>query len=159
MLFYSCGENDDINQSTIAKLSQYQKATRVLMNNFRHIKQAVNFKDYDSTRQVERYTVINCTKYYFENTVAVSNPDLLRLLSLWNQKLIDIDAALSMNKDSSVTFTTEQNIGTFSGIYHFMVYDPLGNKGGLEKQYSQILKEQKLDNHWYYFIVRKNYVD
>ena len=159
MLFCSCGENDDINQSAISKLSQYKAATKILLNNLGQIKLAVNYKEYDSVKQLKRYTVVNSTKYYFKNTVAVNSPNLHKLLSLWEQKLIDKDAGLSINADSAVIFTTEQNIGTFSGISHYIVYDPSGNKGGLEKQYSQILKQQKLDSLWYYFIVRKNYVD
>ena len=156
-LFVSCGQQ--FNQNTILNFDRYKKAKEILINNLDEIKKAIDFHDSDSPADI-----LNANRYYFENSVLKrNNSDLKSILALWDDKLIPDDnvfGTITITKDSTLIFRTGFNdIGMFSGVSHFIVYDPKENNGGLGKENSEILKKKKLEDHWFYIIEKKYYID
>ncbi len=160
LILTSCGHKVD--QDTVENLDKYKTAKEILFNNFEKIKTAVNYQYYDSTRQVHYSTIINSNRYYFENTVANNNTELKKVLTIWDDELIynhNVFGTLSLNRDSILTFTTDYDDGTFSGVGHYIVYNPTNDNSLFEKYGNEILEITNLNNGWFYLIQRRNYVD
>ena len=156
----SCGHN--IDQNTIDRLDEYKTAKEVLFNNFDKIKTAVGYQYNENTRQGNHSTIISSNRYHIKNTVAKNNTELKKLLTIWDDELIcnhKVFGKLSLNKDSILTFTTDYDNGTFSGIGHYIVYNPTNDNSYFEKYENEILEIKNLKNNWFYLIQKHNYVD
>jgi hypothetical protein len=161
LLLSSCGQ--DFNNNTISNLERYKVAKTILNKNLDFIKKAVNFHEYDSIKQTSNLVIFDSNKFYFENTIlAKRNDELKKIVALWNDKLILNNVAsgrITLKNDGVIIFCTELESGEFSGVGHFIVYDPKDDNGGLGKKDSEILKEKNLGNHWKYIIEKKYYID
>ncbi|MBC7525257.1 MAG: hypothetical protein H7239_12570 [Flavobacterium sp.] len=161
LLLSSCGH--DFNENIISNFDRYKVAKTILDKNLHFIKKAVNFQEYDSIKQLSNSIIFDSNKYYFENTILANrNDELKKVVALWNDKLILNDVAsgtITLKNDGVIIFCTASDIGEFSGVGHYIVYDPKDNNGELGKKDSEILKEKVLDIHWKYIIEKRYYVD
>ncbi len=159
-LLTSCGQKVD--QNTVDNLDKYKIAKDVLLDNFENIKEAVDYQHYDSVSQVHFSTITQANRYFFENTISKDNDSLRQLLSLWDDELIvneKVFGTLFLNGDSVVIFTTDYEDGFFSGIGHYVVYDPTDKNEILGKSGNEILEKKELEKHWTYIIEKKYYWD
>jgi hypothetical protein len=150
-----------VNPKTITNLDRFKCAKEIIIKNIDTIKMNVHFQPYDSIRRIEHLTIFNANRYYFENNVAKQNVELRSVLKLWDDKLIpdNTQGFITLTTDTNLLFDTYIDIGTFSAIRHFIVYNPKDNNGGLGLSNSKIIKRQELGNHWYYIIEERTYVD
>ena len=159
-LLTSCGQKVD--QNTVDNLDKYKIAKDVLIDNFENIKEAVDYQYYDSVRQVHFSTITQANRYFFENKISKDNDSLKQLLTLWDDGLIvneKVFGTLLINRDSVVIFTTDYKDGFFSGIGHYLVYDPTNKNEILGKNGNEILEKKELETHWTYIIEKKHYWD
>lgn len=160
VLLTSCGHNVD--RKTVNNLDKYKSAKDVLLRNLENIKEAVDYQYFDSVRQVHFSTITQANRYFFENTICKDNDSLKELLTLWDDGLIvneKVFGTLFINRDSIVIFTTDYNDGFFSGIGHYVVYDPTDKNEILGKNGNEIVEKKELEKHWTYVIEKKYYFD
>lgn len=160
ILLTSCGNK--IDQDKIDNLDKFIDAKNILLKNMEFIKLSVDYEEYDSIKQIHNSVIINSNQYYFENTISKENSELNKILSIWDNGLIEKDnvyGTIFLNKDSIVAFTTKFENGMFSGIGHYIVFNPTNSNQIFKKNGNEILELTKLDNNWYYLIQRKNFVD
>lgn len=156
----SCGLKVD--HKTIDKLERYKTAKEKILHHFEDIKEAVNYQYYDSARHAHFSTITHSNRFYFENTICNDRENLKELLILWDDGLIhneNIFGTIQINRDSSIVFTSDYENGIFSGIGHYIVYDPTNKNGGLGKNGNKILAKKELEKHWTYIIEKKFYWD
>jgi len=160
IILTSCGNK--FNQDIIDNLDQYKIAKEVLLNNIENIKTVVGFKEYDSINKIHYSTITNSNRYFFKNTIAINNTELKQILKYWDNEFIynhDVYGTLTINKDRVIIFTTDYDDGLFSGVGHYIVYNPTNDNRIFDSYGNKILEIKKLNNNWFYIIQRRNYVD
>lgn len=158
LLISSCSQG--FNQEAVKNLEEFKKAKTILIENLSEIKVAVNFQEYDTLKQTSQRVIINSNKYYYQNTILkIKHNNLKKVLSLWNKKLIRDEGTIKLTKDSVIYFEIDSKTGFFSGINHYIIYDPKEKKGDFGNEESEIIKEQNFGNHWSYIIVKRYYTD
>jgi hypothetical protein len=160
VLLNSCSQKVD--QETVDNLDRYKSAKDVLLRNFENIKEAVEYQYYDSVRQVHFSTITQANRYFFENTICKENDNLKGLLKLWDDGLIvneKVFGTILINRDSIIIFTTDYDDGFFSGVGHYVVYNPTNKMEILGQNGNEILVKTELEKHWIYIVEKKYYWD
>jgi hypothetical protein len=159
-LLWSCAPSVD--RSIVAQLGKYKEAKDMIFADLPGIKSAVGFEDHDPVSKVDRNVVFLANRYYFENTIAKGCQEITKVLQLWDAGLVVNNNSLGtiqLNKDSTLIFTSSYADGTFSGVGHYVVFDPGGGNAWLNGANSEILALEQLDESWVYLIVRRYYAD
>ncbi|NRR93379.1 hypothetical protein HSX10_17530 [Winogradskyella undariae] len=160
ILFSSCAEN--IDKDTINNFDDYQKAKDILVQNIKEIKENVDYQLVNENLNQENQNVFFSNEFHFKNTVAQKNKELLKVLDLWTDGRISADkvfGTISLSNDSTVIFKTKYNGGIFSGISHYLIYDPQNRIGLKTDKNSEILKVEEIKKNWKYVIEKRFYVD
>ncbi len=148
--FTSC--NSKLNEKFPENIEKYEKAKELLLEHFDEINElALN----DSVNEIIMYA----NKVFFEENLPGELISLKEITALWDNELMEdspMFGIISMHKDSTIIFTADYEFLGFSGIGHYIVYDPNEKKGNLGKHGKGILDEKQIKEKWIYIIDKKH---
>ncbi|MBC3539248.1 hypothetical protein ACFSC6_07815 [Rufibacter sediminis] len=154
----SCGK-ERFDEETISKLEQYQSARKILIDNLEQIKIPYGYEELVGKSPWIPSIIFRTDEDFFKNKVAPISPELNSLLKLWQNKSLAKGYSMQINEDSTIIFTIKKYEGIFTGVHHYIVYDPKGKSEGVETQNSSIIKKKQLDSQWFYIIASQLYID
>jgi len=150
IVFSSCFNKS--NEHFPNNIDKYKEAKEILIKNFEILKER---NPNDSSSGLIMYS----NKYFFEENLPTELLDLKEITSLWDNNLMEkspIFGIISVFKDSTIIFTADYRFLGVSGVGHYILYDPNGNKGNLGKKGKGIVYEKEIEDNWIYIIEKKH---